>query len=254
MSLLKTILDSKRSELPELRKRKLPTPPSELPDFIGKRRGGPVRLICEIKNKSPSAGKLGGSLSVRERAKLYDECGASAISVLCDRPFFDGSYEDLLRAREGSNLPLLCKEFVIDEIQLDAARAYGASAVLLIVRCIEPGRLQSLVDAAEERGLVPFVEVFSEEEAKRAVDAGATCIGVNARDLDTLEMDAEQAARVLSSLPSSVVRVHLSGVKGPEDVRSILEGPADAALIGEVLMRAEDPAWVLRSLVSTARG
>lgn len=254
MSLLEKILSSKRSELPALRKRKLPTPPNELPAFLGKRRGGPLRLICEIKKKSPSAGILSTSLSVEERASLYEEGGASAISVLCDQPFFDGDYDDLQRARDGSKLPLLCKEFVLDECQLDAARAYGASAVLLIVRCIEPARLEPLIDAAEERGLTPFVEVFTEEEAKRALDAGATVIGVNARDLDTLRLDSDRAAEVLSSLPSSVVRIHLSGVKTPDDIREVQTGPADAALIGEVLMRDDEPARLLRDLVSTARG
>lgn len=253
MSLLKEILASKRAELPHLRQKKLPAPPSELPAFVGQRRGGPVRLLCEIKKKSPSAGLLSSALSVAERARVYEECGAAAISVLCDGPFFDGAYEDLLRAREGSNLPLLCKEFILDECQLDAARAFGASAVLLIVRCLEPDRLEPLIDAAEERGLTPFVEVFTLEEAQRALDAGARTIGVNARDLDTLEMDSERAARVLSGLPTSVVRAHLSGVKTAEDVQAVRQGPSDAALVGEVLMRMDDPSPLLRALVAAGR-
>lgn len=253
MSLLQKILDSKRAELPALRKMKLPTPPSELPAFVGRRSGGPLRLLCEIKKKSPSAGPLSTVLSVAERARVYEECGASALSVLCDGPFFDGAYEDLLRAREGSALPLLCKEFIVDECQLDAARAYGASAVLLIVRCLERQRLAALIDAAEERGLTPFVEVFTAEEAEWALDAGARSIGVNARDLDTLAMDSGRAAEVLGSLPRSVVSAHLSGVKTPEDVRAVRQGKADAALVGEVLMRKDDPSELLRSLVSAAR-
>lgn len=253
MSLLEKILASKRAELPRLRQRKLPTPPSELPAFVGKRRSGPLRLLCEIKKKSPSAGSLSQVLSVTERARVYEECGASALSILCDGPFFDGAYDDLLRAREGSKLPLLCKEFIIDECQLDAARAFGASAVLLIVRCISPARLEPLIDAAEERGLTPFVEVFNREETVRALDAGARTIGVNARDLDTLVMDPERAALVLSSLPGSVVSAHLSGVKTADDVRKVCSGPSDAALVGEVLMRQDDPSTLLRSLVLAAR-
>lgn len=253
MSVLERILASKRSELPLLRQKKLPTPPSELPAFVGKRRNGPLRLLCEIKRQSPSAGALSRALSVTDRARVYEQSGASAISVLCDGPYFDGSYDDLLRAREGSKLPLLCKEFIIDECQLDAARAFGASAALLIVRCIHPARLEPLIEATEERGLVPFVEAFSEEEVKRALDAGATTIGVNARDLDTLVIDAERAAQVLASLPDSVVCAHLSGVKTPEDVRAVRAGPSDAALVGEVLMRQDDPSSLLRSLVRAAR-
>lgn len=253
MSLLRKILESKRAELPTLRKMKLPTPPSELPAFVGRRSGGPLRLLCEIKKKSPSAGSLSTALSVAERARVYEECGASAISVLCDGPFFGGSYDDMLRAREGSRLPLLCKEFVVDESQLDAARAYGASAVLLIVRCLEKDRLGPLIEAAEERGLTAFVEVFTDEEAKRALDAGARSIGVNARDLDTLVMNSERAAAVLGGLPRSVVSAHLSGVKSPIDVRAVREGPADAALVGEVLMRQDDPSGLLSLLVSAAR-
>ncbi len=254
MSLLQKILQKKRDELPALRQRRLPAPPNELPAFVGRRVGGPLRLLCEIKKKSPSAGALSTALSVSDRARVYEAAGASAISVLCDTSFFDGSYEDLLEARRGSQLPLLCKEFVIDEVQLDAARAFGASAVLLIVRCIEEERLETLIDAAEERGLVPFVEVFSEEESRRALDAGATFIGVNARDLDTLEMDTERAGRVLASLPDSVTKVHLSGVKTPDDITLVRSSKADAALVGEVLMRQDDPGPLLQSLVAASRG
>jgi indole-3-glycerol phosphate synthase len=253
MSLLEQILASKRAELPALRQMKLPTPPSELPAFVGRRRGGPLRLLCEIKKKSPSAGELSRALSVSQRARVYEECGASAISVLCDGPFFDGAYDDLLRAREGTNLPLLCKEFILDECQLDAARAFGASAVLLIVRCLAPARLSALIEATEERGLTAFVEVYTEAEAQVALDAGARTIGVNARDLDTLVMDTGGAARVLSALPDSIVSAHLSGVKSEEDVRAVRQGPSDAALVGEVLMRKDDPSVLLRSLVSAAR-
>lgn len=253
MSLLQKIIASKHAELPALRKMKLPTPPSELPAFVGRRAGGPLRLLCEIKKKSPSAGSLSTVLSVTDRARIYEECGASAISVLCDGPFFDGSYEDLLRASEGSSLPLLCKEFIVDECQLDAARAYGASAVLLIVRCLEKDRLEPLIEAAEERGLTSFVEVFTAEEANFALECGARTIGVNARDLDTLVMDAERASQVLASLPRSVVSAHLSGVKSQDDVRAVRKGPADAALVGEVLMRQDDPSGLLRTLVTAAR-
>lgn len=175
------------------------------------------------------------------------------VSVLCDASFFDGEFRHLAEARAACALPLLCKEFVIDESQLDAAVAYGADAVLLIVRCLEGDRLEQLTQAARERHLEPFVEVVTDEEAKQAVAVGATLIGVNARDLDTLHMDPARPARVLAELPSSATRVHLSGIAQPEDVRRVASSPADAALIGEALMREDQPEARLRALVTAAR-
>jgi indole-3-glycerol phosphate synthase len=247
------ILDQKRAELSELRARKLPAPPGPRP-FSLRRKAGAVQLIGEIKFRSPSAGPLSTVLSASERARAYERAGASMVSVLCDARFFDGSFAHLAEARAACDLPLLCKEFVIDESQLDAAVAYGADAVLLIVRCLTVARLNALTLAARERRLEPFVEVVTDEESKAAVDAGASLIGVNARDLDTLEMDAERPARMLAALPASATRVHLSGIARPEDVRRLAASPADAALIGEALMREEQPEARLRSLVDAASG
>ena len=175
------------------------------------------------------------------------------LSVLCDAHFFGGDYQHLAEARAATQLPLLCKEFVIDECQLDAARAFGADAVLLIVRCLERARVSELILAARTRELVPFVEVMTEDELAVALDGGAELIGVNARDLDTLVMDAARAARVLAAVPAHVVRVHLSGLSKAEDVSRIRQSGADAALIGEALMRQDDPEPLLRALVAAAR-
>jgi indole-3-glycerol phosphate synthase len=250
--LLARILDAKREELPALRARKLAAPPTRRP-FSLRRASGALRLITEIKFRSPSAGPLSTELSVTERARAYERAGASMISVLCDARFFDGSFEHLREARDACALPLLCKEFVIDESQLDAAASYGADAVLLIVRCVSGERLHALTRAARERNLEPFVEVVTDGEAALALDAGATLIGFNARNLDTLEMDASHAARVLGQLPAHVTRVHLSGIAKPEDVRRVAGSPADAALIGETLMREAQPEARLRALVEAAR-
>jgi indole-3-glycerol phosphate synthase len=141
---------------------------------------------------------------------------------------------------------------VIDECQLDAARAFGADLVLLIVRCVPEARLGPLVAASRERGLEPLVEITNELEARLALDAGATLIGVNTRDLDTLRMDPEGARAVLTALPRSVVAVHLSGIANPEAVREVAAGRADAALIGEALMRRDDPEPLLRELTRAA--
>lgn len=250
---LQRILSQKQAELPELRARKLPAAPTPR-SFSLRRSAGAIKLIAEIKFRSPSAGPLSTVLSVADRARAYERAGANMVSVLCDSSFFDGSFTHLTEARAACDLPLLCKEFVIDEAQLDAALAYGADAVLLIARCLTAARLAELTLAARERRLEPFVEVVTEEESQWAVDAGATLVGVNARDLDTLSMDSGRPARVLSGLPSSTTRVHLSGIAEPADVRRVSASPADAALIGEALMRETEPQARLRSLVAAAAG
>jgi len=250
--LLARILEQKRAELPALRALKLPASASPRP-FSLRRAAGNLQLIAEIKFRSPSAGARASALSVSERARVYQRAGASMISVLCDTRFFDGAFAHLAEARAACELPLLCKEFVIDESQLDAAVAYGADAVLLIVRCLSEERLGQLTRAARERKLEPFVEVVTDEESKMAASAGATLIGVNARDLDTLAMDAARASRVLAELPQSATRVHLSGIARPEDVQRVAASHADAALIGEALMREDQPETRLRALVAAAR-
>jgi indole-3-glycerol phosphate synthase len=249
---LARILATKRDELAALRRLKLPAAPLPRP-FSLARANGEIKLIGEIKFRSPSAGPLSTLLSVAERARAYERGGAHMVSVLCDAAFFDGAFSHLSDARAACALPLLCKDFVIDEIQLDAAAAYGADAVLLIVRCLTAERLTVLVREARSRGLTPFVEVVNEDEAKLALEAGATLVGVNARDLDTLEMNIGRTARVLAGLPAGITRVHLSGIATPADVAHVAASPADAALIGETLMRQDQPETLLRSLVRAAR-
>jgi indole-3-glycerol phosphate synthase len=256
VGVLQRILEAKRSGLAALRARlpEAPRAPERRPITLARGAGDPLRLIAEIKLRSPSAGPLSTRLSVEERAAAYERAGARMVSVLCDQQFFDGAFEHLARARSACALPLLCKDFVLDPAQLDLARAFGADAVLLIVRCLDGAVLPGLVAAARERELVPFVEVATEEEARRAVDAGADLIGVNARDLDTLEMDSARAERVLAGLPAGVVRVHLSGLSKLEQVEAVSRTSVDAALIGEALMRQDDPEPLLRSLVQAGSG
>ncbi len=252
--LLAEILATKAREVAALRARKFPAGPPRRPLALTRSAGEPLRLITEIKRRSPSAGALSVVLGVSERAAAYERAGASMVSVLCDQRYFDGAFEHLAEARAACALPLLCKEFVIDEVQLDAARSFGADAVLLIVRCLSSERVTALVHAARERELEPFVEIATDEEVDIALDAGATLIGVNARDLDTLQIDPTRAARILEALPPSVVSVHLSGLGSPEAVASVAKSPAHAALIGETLMREDDPESLLRKLVAAARG
>jgi indole-3-glycerol phosphate synthase len=251
--LLSRILAAKRRQLEELKRGALPAPPSLRAIGLYRAPGAPMRLIAEIKRRSPSAGALSTELSVEERARRYALAGAAMISVLTDPEFFDGSFEHLRQARSATELPILCKDFVIDEVQLDAARAWGADAVLLIVRCLQQEQVKILIHAARARGLEPFVEVVTQTEVEVALDAGAQLIGVNARDLDTLEIDSERAQRVLEALPRGVVAVHLSGLRCPEDVAAVADTRADAALVGEALMRLSDPSPLLTEMVDAAR-
>jgi indole-3-glycerol phosphate synthase len=251
---LSRIIEDKRRALDTLRRLPLPAAPPRRPVALSREPGQRLRVIAEIKRRSPSAGPLSTALGVEARARAYERGGADMISVLCDAPHFDGAYEHLALARSASSLPLLCKEFVIDECQLDLARAHGADAVLLIARCLSPARFAVLAAAARARELEVLAEVYAPEEVPVVLDAGATLVGVNARDLDTLVLHAEVAQRVLAELPASVTRVHLSGLRTPEQVRAVAASPADAALIGESLMREDDPTELLTRLVSAAGG
>ena len=253
MSTLARILDTKRGELAQLRRERWPAPPPLRSFDLRRSPGGPLRLITEIKHRSPSAGALSRALSVAERARAYEQAGASMLSVLCDATYFDGAYQHLTEARAASSLPVLCKEFILDEVQLDAARAHGADLVLLIVRCLEPAQLARLLRAAAERGLGVLTEVYAPEEVPIALDSGAELVGVNTRNLDTLELDVARGERVLAALPDRVVRVHLSGIRDEAQVRACARSRADAALIGETLMRQDDPGPLLSRLVAAAR-
>lgn len=253
MGVLGDILANKRLEIEHLRGEPAPSPPPRPPRPHGLIRPGSLALIAEIKRRSPSAGALSTALSPAERGRAYEAAGASAISVLTDGPFFDGSFEHLRDVASAVSIPVLCKDFVLDERQIELAAASGASLILLIVRILDDARLTALTAAARAHGLEPLVEVTTHDELSRALAAGATVIGVNARDLDTLIMDRARAANVLAAIPSGLVAIHLSGLATPDDVRRVAPR-ADAALLGEALMRLDDPAPLLRDLVSAAQG
>jgi indole-3-glycerol phosphate synthase len=216
-----------------------------------------LRLIAEVKLRSPSAGPLSRALTPAARALAYARAGASMVSVLCDGPHFGGSWGDLAAARDqldtaGLAVPLLAKEFILDPRQIVEARDRGADAVLLIARIVDRPTLVALARAARDESLEPIVEVVDEPELDAALGAGARVVGVNARDLDTLAMDADRAARVLGAIPRDVIAVHLSGIKTATDIEQLAHGRADAALVGEVLMRQDDPGTLLGTLVDAA--
>jgi indole-3-glycerol phosphate synthase len=255
---LDQILASTRLDLPALSRRRSalereaadrPTPPS-LRDALRRER---VRVVAEVKRRSPSAGVIRDDLEPGERAVLYAENGAAAISVLTDGPHFGGSVADLRLAASKVSVPVLRKDFILDELQIVEARAAGAAAVLLIVRALSTERLPSLLKSARSAGLDALVEVHTEAELTRALEAGADIVGVNSRDLDTFRIDVASAWELLATVPNEVVAVAESGMHGREDVGRAAAAGADAVLIGTALSAAADPGRLLRELAEVPR-
>jgi indole-3-glycerol phosphate synthase len=209
-----------------------------------------VSVIAELKRKSPSAGELRPGASAAEIATLYMENGAAALSVLTDQRYFGGTDDDLVQARAASGLPVLRKDFVVDPYQVYEARAIGADALLLIVRALTDADLRTLLELTRSLGMNALVETHSEGEVLRALEAGARVIGVNNRDLDTLATDVSLAPRLRPLVPRECVFVAESGVSTPEQIAMLLDVGADAALVGESLLRSNDPGEQLRRLVA----
>src|SRR4051794_33059561 len=198
------------------------------------RRGGAggdgVKVIAEVKRCSPSKGALAAIADPAALAADYEAGGAAVISVLTERRRFGGSIDDLAAVRNRVDIPVLRKDFVVSSYQLWEARAYGADLVLLIVAALEQEALVSLIERAESIGLTPLVEVHTEEELARAVDADAKIIGVNARDLTTLRVDRSTFTRIAPQMPDGIVKIAESGVRGPHDLLAYASSGADAVL------------------------
>jgi indole-3-glycerol phosphate synthase len=204
------------------------------------RAGRTIALIAEFKRRSPSAGWIQETALVAEYVKAYSECGARAISVLTDEKFFGGSLSDLTTARAHAGVPLLRKDFVLEEVQLFEARAAGADAVLLIARSLRDDLLVNLLTTARGIGLDVLVETHNAQEIERALAAGADIIGINNRDLANFTVDFELTTRLLENIPADVITVAESGVRTVDDVAQLAAAGIDAVLIGETLMRAPD--------------
>jgi indole-3-glycerol phosphate synthase len=222
-------------------------PPQDFERALAPTRGG-VRLIAEVKKASPSRGVLAADLDPVELASTYARHGAAAISVLTDAKYFQGSLEVLRRVRAAVDVPLLRKDFTIDEYQLWEARAAGADAVLLIVAILDPPLLRDLAAAAKGLGLAALVECHTEAELEAALGAGSRLIGINNRDLATFETRIETTLALLPQIPPGPVVVSESGFFTGADVRRVVEAGAHAVLVGEGLVRATDVAAKLREL------
>jgi len=263
MSVLDEIVGNTRAEIA---RRRAATPQASLErqcqaapparDFEGALRPprGGVRLIAEVKKASPSRGVLARDLNPAALATAYATHGAHAISVLTDEKYFQGSLDDLRAVRAAVDVPLLRKDFTIDEYQLWESRAAGADAVLLIVAILEPPRLGDLLAAAKGLGLAALVECHTAPELDQALTAGSRVLGINNRDLATFETRLETTLELLPSIPPGPIIVSESGFFTGADVRRVVAAGAHAVLIGEALVRAGDVAAKIRELTLSEPG
>ena len=257
--ILASIVRSKRAELEHLRARAsaLEAAAGEAPPVRGLRsalaRKDVVSLIAECKRRSPGAGPIRPELDAAELTRGYQDAGASALSVLTDGPFFGGSLDDLDVVRRATTIPILRKDFTLDPLHVLEARAAGADAVLLIVRILDDVMLARLHAEAKGLGLGVLVEVHEARELDRALEVGAEVIGINNRDLATFTTDLATTERLVERLPADVVVVSESGIRTRADVERLGAAGVDAILVGESLLRADDPAEAARSLAGVAK-
>ncbi|XDD49396.1 indole-3-glycerol-phosphate synthase [Leptospira sp. WS92.C1] len=241
--ILREIITTKQTEIQEIRNWD-PAPYQGL-GFRDSLRSRKFSIIAECKRKSPSAGEIRSDYDPVKIAKVYEESGASAISVLTDRNYFGGSLEDLKNVSSNVKIPVLRKDFILDKSQILEARAFGASAILLIVRILTPEQIASFLKTASSLGMDSLVEVHTLQEAKIALDCGAEIIGINTRDLDTFQIHPNLVEEVSSFLQPNVVKVGESGVKKRSDLDTFRK-LVDAALIGTYFMEKPDirKAWL----------
>jgi indole-3-glycerol phosphate synthase len=209
-----------------------------------------VGVIAEVKRSSPSKGRLADIPDPADLAREYAAGGARCISVLTEARWFGGSLGDFDAVRSAVEVPLLRKDFIVSSYQVHEARAHGADLVLLIVAALEQNVLAGLLERVESLGMTALVEVHTEEEADRALAAGARVIGVNARDLRTLEVDREVFERIAPGLPNNIVKIAESGVRGPHDLIRYASSGADAVLVGEGLVTKKSPRDAVAELVT----
>ncbi|HEX7660526.1 MAG TPA: indole-3-glycerol phosphate synthase TrpC [Pseudonocardiaceae bacterium] len=257
MSVLDSIIDGVRADLAV---REAAFPFSELKaaaaravpalDVMTALQASGVGVIAEVKRRSPSKGDLATIPEPAALAKDYADAGARVISVLTEERRFGGSLDDLDAVRSAVNIPVLRKDFVVGPYQVHEARLHGADMVLLIVAALEQNALIALLDRVESLGMTALVEVHNAEEADRALEAGAAVIGINARDLRTLEVNRDVFGKLAPGLPPEVIKIAESGVRGPADLMAYAGYGADAVLVGEGLVTSPDPKMAVVQLVT----
>lgn len=255
---LEKIIARQRQEV-EQRKRALPyhqilnqleRSQPELRPFGQRLTRGGIQIIAEVKQASPSKGLLTGDFQPGVLAKTYEAAGAAAISVLTEPYFFQGSLADLQTVKANTTeMPVLRKDFIIDRYQLAEGRLYGADAVLLIVAALTPAALAELIRETLVLGMIPLVEVHREEEIRVACDAGAEFIGINNRDLVTLEVNLETTVDLRPKIPAGVTVISESGIHCREDVVRLKQAGVDGFLIGEALVTHDEPAYKIREFL-----
>ena len=223
------------------------------PLSLGRPPGGGVGVIAEVKRRSPSAGEIRGDLDAATCGRAYAAGGAAAISVLTDEAYFGGSLDDLAAVAHAVAVPVLRKDFIVDELQLLEARMAGASIVLLIVRALAPAALGALAAAARGLGLATLVEVHEEGELDLALSVAPSAVGVNSRNLATYAVDLATAERLVAAVPPGVLAVAESGVETRADVERLAAAGADFVLVGTSVVRSPDPAAAVRALVGVPR-
>jgi indole-3-glycerol phosphate synthase len=244
-SRLLAIIEEKKQEVTRLKKKGIASPgPRAIPgirDFKSAiSRPGRINLIAEIKFASPSAGTIRENTDPVKIGQIYERCGAAAISLLTDQKFFHGHLENLPEVKRAISLPVLRKDFIIDEIQIREALVWGADAVLLIVRILSPGQLKELLQVCYENGSAALVEVHSPDDLGKALDSGAEIIGINNRDLDTFAINLRTTQELAVRIPQDRIIVGESGIHDKKDMVGLKDSRVNAVLIGSSLMGSDD--------------
>jgi indole-3-glycerol phosphate synthase len=254
MSVLDSIIEGVREDLAARRlplaqlNEKLSQAPAVIDAHPLLRRAG-INVIAEVKRSSPSKGALAAIANPVDLARQYEDAGASVVSVLTEQRRFGGSLEDLIAVRAGISIPILRKDFMVDEYQFLEARAAGADVVLLIVAALSKNQLKDYFDLATELGMASLIEVHTRQEVEDALEINPAIIGVNARNLKTLEIDLGAFTQLIPEIPDSIIRVAESGISQRSEVEMAQAAGANAILVGETLVRAGDPSAAFNMLL-----
>jgi indole-3-glycerol phosphate synthase len=259
--ILQKIIENKKEEierqkkilpLGELRQMLVDRPPTR--DFDGAIRNRDCAVIAEVKRSSPSKGRIREDFDPVGIAGIYEDNGASAISILTERKFFEGRAAYIPQIGRSVKLPLLRKDFIIDPYQINEARVLGADALLLIARILEAGEMRDFLGIASELGLAALVEVHNEADVEKAVSSGARIVGINNRDLATFRTDLDVSIRLARRIPKAITVVSESGIDSRGEIEKLMEAGIHAFLVGESLMRAKDMGKKLRELLGREKG